>query len=290
MKVIPIALRNSSTRATFFRVQRKDGEVFGFTSCDTRPEFDGVVYGQGMSISNVRQSIDLNVNNGEVAWLPGGAVTEAALLTGVWDNCTYVHFEADWTDTSEVDIISVGGTGEVAEKEGRYVAETRGLKQVLRNPQGFATQVTCRARFADYPAPTRDNIRCRLDVEAWRVTGTITAVANRRSVTDSARTEADDWFGNGLFEVTSGENEGHARRVSAYAGGIFVFDHPFDYDFAEGDTYSAVAGCRGRHERNDENGPGGVSDCVDKFDNVHNFQGEPHTPGLDRVTQGAEDA
>ena len=290
MKTIPIALLGSSTRATFYRVQRRDGEVFGFTDCGAGVTIDGVDYAEGMTISTVRQSVDLNANNGEVSWLPGGIVTEADLLTGVWDNATYVHFECDWTDTSEVDIVSVGGTGEVHMKDSRYTAETRGLKQLLRNPQGFSTQATCRARFADYPWPTKDNIRCRLDVDAWRVSGEITAVASRRSVTDSTRTEADDWFGNGIFEATSGDNDGHARRIAGYAGGIFVFDHPFDFDFVAGDTYSAIAGCRGRHATDATTGDVITSDCRTKFDNVPNFQGEPHVPGVDQVTQGASDA
>jgi uncharacterized phage protein (TIGR02218 family) len=290
VKTTSIALLGSSTRATFYRVQRRDGTDFGFTDCGAAPTLEGIQYVEGMTISAVRQSLDLNANNGEVTWLPGGIVTEADLLTGVWDNAAYVHFECDWTNPDEFDVISVGTTGEVRIKDGRYASETRGLKQVLRNPQGFATQATCRARFADYPAPTQFNILCRLDVDAWRVSGEITAVTSRRSVTDSARTEADDWFGNGIFEATSGDNAGHARRIAGYAAGAFNFDHPFDFDFAPGDAYSAIAGCRGRHAIDMETLAVIVSDCRTKFDNVVNFQGEPHVPGVDQLTQGSGDA
>ncbi len=290
MKVIDIALLNSSTRADFIRVQRADGQVFGFTTCDVQPEIDGVTYGQGMDISVVEQTLDLAANNGEVYFLPGGVVTVADLLAGVWNNFTYVHFETDWVTPNDVapNIKSVGFAGEVMAKDGRYTAETRGLKQALRNPQGFATQVTCRARFADYPAPTKDNVRCMLDAADWQVTGEITTATSRRQVADAARTEADDWFGLGIFESTSGDNAGRARTITAYAAGVFTFDRPFDFDFVAGDTYQALAGCRKRHERTTDN-PAGLSDCLDKFDNVPNFQGEPHTPGVDAMTQGAGD-
>ena len=44
-----------------------------------------------------------------------------------------------------------------------------------------------------------------------------------------------------------------------------------------GDTFSIVAGCRKRLE-----------DCRDKFDNVLNFRGEPHRPGVDALTAAPE--
>lgn len=293
MKTIPIQLLNSNTRAMFIWVRRSDGQEFGFTSCDVRQVIpingNDILFGEGMNFSVVEQTIDLNANNGELTFIPNDVITVPDLLTGVWNNFEYLAFEADWVDPQDIDIISAGSSGEVQVKDGKYIAETRGLKQALRNPQGFATQATCRARFADYPTPTKPNILCTLDPADWTVTGTVTATDGRRSVTDSSRTEETDWFGMGIFEFTSGDNAGQGRLVSSYDAGVFVFDLPFDYQIQPGDAYKVIAGCRKRHDRTLDN-PTGVSDCLDKFDNVLNFQGEPHTPGGDKLTQGAGDA
>lgn len=293
MKVIPIALMNSNTRATFIWVRRADGAEFGFTSCDTKPVIpingNDIQFSEGMELSVVEQTIDLSANNGEVVFIPNDIVTVPDLLTGVWNNFQYLAFEADWVDPEDIDGITAGTSGEVRLEDGRYIAETRGQKQALRNPQGLSTQAPCRARFADYPAPTKPNILCRLDPAPYTVTGSVTDVQNRRSISDVTRTEAQDWFGMGILEFTSGNNMGHGRLVTNYEYGIFTFDVPFDYEIQEGDEYKAIAGCRKRHERTLDN-PEGVSDCLDKFDNVLNFQGEPHTPGGDKLTQGAGDA
>lgn len=279
MKTIPITLMNSNTRAMFIHVIRADGEQFGFTSCDVKPVILGVQYSEGMEFSAVEQSVDLNANNGEITFIPNDVVIVPDLLTGVWNNCRYVAFEADWVDPQDADIISAGTTGEVRIEDGRYITETRGLKQALRNPQGFTTQATCRARFADYPVPTKEFIRCRIDPNEWIETGTVTTATSRRSLIDSARTEDADWFVYGVFKFLTGENAEFSRVVKAYSSGMFTFDRPFDYVIEVGDTYEVIAGC-------DKT----LTTCRDKFDNVLNFQGEPHTPGADKMTQGAGDA
>lgn len=293
MRVIPIQLLQSNTRAMFIWVQRSDGQQYGFTSCDVQQVIpingQDILFSEGMDLSIVEQGLDLNVNNGEVQFLPNDIISVSDLLTGVWNNFRYIAFEADWVDPQDIDIISVGMSGEVKIADGKYTAETRGLKQPLRNPQGFSTQATCRARFADYPTPTKPNVLCRLDPEDWTVTGSVTLSPGRRSATDVARTEPTDHFGMGVFEFTSGQNTGLMRVVTTYEYSTFYFDRPFDYDIQEGDEYKAIAGCRKRHDRTLAN-PDGVSDCLDKFDNVLNFQGEPHTPGGDKLTQGAGDA
>ncbi len=102
--------------------------------------------------------------------------------------------------------------------------------------------------------------------------------------TDTARTEADDWFGDGVVTMTGGLNAGYARQVATFASGAFVLRLPFPFAVQVGDGYSAIAGCRKRHERTSLL-PAGVSDCIDKFNNILNFQAEPHLPGIDALTK-----
>lgn len=83
-----------------------------------------------------------------------------------------------------------------------------------------------------------------------------------------------DWYGNGVVRWTSGANSNMLCKVTAYnSDGTFTLQVPTPSDIEVGDTLAAVAGCRGRL----------LEDCRDRFDNVLNFQAEPHLPGVDAL-------
>lgn len=276
MKVINIQLLHSNRRALFLKATRQDGQVFGFSTTNKAIEIDEVVYGKGMDISTFQLTADLSVNNGEVSFLPDEEIVfKADLMTGVWNNFAYEVFESDWTDTTYINPITAGTSGEVSHKDDKYVVELRGLKQALANTQGQLTSVTCRARFADFPAPLKYNVLCRLDPADFTESSTVTTSPNRQSVTTGLG-QPDDWFRFGYFTATSGDNGGQSRQVRSFVAGLFIFDRPFDYDFAPGDTFDALAGC-------DKT----LATCRDKFENILNMQAEPHTPGVDAITRGA---
>lgn len=66
-----------------------------------------------------------------------------------------------------------------------------------------------------------------------------------------------------------------SQKVETFAGGVFTLALPMFATSVVGNTYSVVAGCHRRL----------VEDCFTKFDNVLNFQGERHLPGLDKVME-----
>lgn len=276
MKTIPIQLLNSSTRALFLKATRQDGQIYGFSTTDESLVIDDVAYGKGMDISTFQLSADLSFNNGEVSFLPDEEIVfKADLMTGIWNNFSYEVFEADWTDPSYKNPITAGTSGEVSHKDEKYVVELRGLKQALANTQGQLTSMTCRARFADYPAPFKYNVRCRLDPADYTDSSSVISSPNRQSVT-AGLFNPDQWFKYGYFTATSGENGGQSRQVRSFVAGLFIFDRPFDYDFAPGDTFDALAGCDKTLET-----------CKTKFNNILNMQAEPHTPGIDAMSNAS---
>jgi hypothetical protein len=94
-------------------------------------------------------------------------------------------------------------------------------------------------------------------------------------VRDSARAEALDYFTAGVITFTSGLNNGLSFKIKSHlANGTMTLDIPAVAALAVGNTYSVVVGCTKRL----------AEDCRDKFDNVLNFGGEPHLPGIDQVT------
>jgi uncharacterized phage protein (TIGR02218 family) len=296
VKTIPIALAPQysgagSTLAVCLKVTRADSTVIAVTSHDRDLTVSAVVYNaaHALDISSIVSSGNLSVDNLELKVFPeeGDDQLMLDIQTGLWDGATFELFEVNYLDpTDGIFPIKHGTVGEAQLDLGVYTIEFRSLTQPLQQPVGAVTSKTCRARFADHPSPVPDAV-CGLDVADWTEAGTLTGVTSRQVVTDSSRTEDADWFGNGTFRFTTGLNEGRERIVKSYAAGVFTFTRAFDEAIDVGDEYEAVAGCRKRHERTTAN-PAGVSDCLDKFDNVLNFQAEPHLPGVDAITKPPE--
>lgn len=285
MKTISIALRNefakgSTTRAWCWYLEQKGGAIFTVTTWARDLLIDGMVYSarEGVNPMAIESTADGAVSNSEISGaLSEDFVTEEQIVGGVWDNCYVAVFEVNARDlTMGRMALASGWLGEISCGRMDFKAEMRSLAQALQQPIGDLYQPMCRDELG--------GPHCMVDVEALRVTGTLTAVATRRTFTDAARGEASDWFGAGVFRVLAGPYTGTEMEVHAFAGGVFALSLPLPFDPYIGMAYSVIPGCRKRHERGGLN-PAGVSDCADKFENVVNFWGEPPSmfPGDNRI-------
>lgn len=283
-KTIPIALAAHyatpwHTVCSCVKVERTDGVTLGFNSTNRPLTVDGLVYEPGFDLSALASSESLSVDNIELRIVPDDATVPASdLRTGRWNSAQFTVFEVNYrAPTDGINILKVGKLGEVQTRRAYFVVEFRSLSQALQQTQGIYTSKTCRARLGD--------AKCGVDLGPFTTTGTITGADSASIFSDSGRTEDDDWFGEGVIQFTSGRNNGFRQKVRAFAaGGEFILSLPLPFTPEAGDTYSIIAGCRKRHDRTLDN-PDGVSDCLDKFNNVLNFQAEPHLPGLDALTK-----
>ena len=280
-KVVPAGLlsnyqSDSPTVAWAIKITRTDDEVYGWTSADRNATIDAVIYesAPGLSVASFASSAGLAVDNSELTVLADDTIiTRADILAGHWNNAAYLLFKYDWTDVSAgEEVISAGFLGELHPRSGAYVAELRGLQQYLQQPVGAASTKTCRARLGD--------ALCTKALGSFTHTGTVSHVTSKQVFRDTSRSEADDYFGEGLVTWTAGLNVGLTHKIKTYASATdtFTLMLPAIFDIQVGDTYSVVAGCR---KRLDE-------DCFTKFDNVLNFQGEPHRPTVDELTSSPE--
>ena len=113
-------------------------------------------------------------------------------------------------------------------------------------------------------------------VQANKVTGTITALFGNKRVFNSDRTEADDLFTGGLLTWITGLNFGAEMEVKTYLtlNGNFSLVLPMWFNLTVGDTFSIQLGCFKRLPE----------DCKAKFNNTHNFQGEPYVSQNFRIS------
>lgn len=263
----------TTTLAWCWKVTRKDGQVFGFTSVDKNLIYDGQLYmaATGFTPSAVEGQIDLAVPNLElVGLLDSESITVEDLLAGKWDGASVEIFEVNYADLTQGRmILQVGNIGNVTAGSSGFKAEGRGLSQFLQQPVGEVYTPACAANLGDS--------RCGVSLTALTEVGAVTAVESWREFTDSGRGEASDYWGGGVVEWLTGLNAGLRMEVANFAAGVFTLHMMMPYEVAVGDTYSVIPGCR---KRRDE-------DCFTKFNNVVNFRGFPDVPLNDKIIGNA---
>jgi len=266
-----------TTLATCWKLTRRDSTILGFTDHDRDISYDSILYtaATGFTPSAIANSANLQVDNLDVeGMLSTESITEADILAGIYDFAEIEIFQINYNDTTQ-GIIKMrrGWLGEVSLTRQHFVAEVRGLTQLLSQDIGEYFSPSCRATLGD--------ARCKIDMSLHTVSGSATSVTSRSSFTDSTRSEATALFTGGKLTFTSGANNGLSIEVKEYlhrtgTGGIISLSLPMPHAIAPGDSYSLQKGC-------DKS----IGTCHSRFANVVNFRGEPSVPGLDRMLETA---
>lgn len=279
MKNISAALRahlrsRSTTLCFCWKLTRRDGQIYGFTTTSRDVDFSGVTYRArtGFNRSAIVAGADLAVSNQELAGILDSVVlTEEDLLAGRWDHAHVEIFLLNWADTTMGALPLPGGRiGEVRQQRGRFHAEIRGLAQQLQQTIGRLFQPGCPHDLGDS--------KCTVDLALFTTDAIVTAVTDRRTFTASSLAQAAGYFDRGLVTWQSGcENTGLAMEVKEHtAGGALVLVEPMPYAISVSDSFAIYPGCAGRFDE----------DCVGKFANGVNHGGFRWLPGMDRITRG----
>lgn len=260
----------TTTLATCWSITRRDGVALYFTEHDQNLTIDGHSYvaTSGMSASAITSQAGLSVDNLEIeGMLSADAIREEDILAGRYDHAEIAVFLVNYLDPSAGKLhLKTGWLGEVTLRNQQFTAEVRGLSSLLQQSIGEVYTKTCRAQFCD--------ARCGLNLASYTVSGTVTASDAAHRFTDSARSEAADYFAYGVVTFTSGANAGLSMEVRDFGAGAFSLFLPMPHTIAVGDTYTASAGCDKSFET-----------CIGRFNNALNFRGEPHVPGTDKILE-----
>ena len=110
--------------------------------------------------------------------------------------------------------------------------------------------------------------------EAWTRQAVVVTVTDNRIFTiavDEPRA-VDDWFTYGAVVFETGENAGLAMEIKGWTQSTSLVELFLEMPFAVAvaDRLRLYAGCDKR-----------LTTCINKFNNVNNFRGEPYVPGQD---------
>jgi uncharacterized phage protein (TIGR02218 family) len=277
MRIVPAGLVDAETLslAHGWHITLTDGTVLGFTDHDEDIVIDGVTYlaASGYTASAIETSGALSVDNLEVeGMLEAPSITENDLRAGRWDFAEVEIFLFNWRDPDAGQAIQrYGHLGEVSAAGGRFRAEVRGLMQQLQQSMGQIYQPACRADFGD--------AQCGFNAATVTFSVAIESISSDgRTISSAALTQAAGYFDQGKAVFSDGPNVGHIAEVKSGVVGAITLQMPPPYEPEIGNTIAVTAGCQKRWNE----------DCKTKFDNLINFRGEPHLPGMNQVMQGAQ--
>ena len=262
----------ATTLCWCWKLERNDGQVFGFTDHDRPLAFDGVSYepASGFQSSRITSSTGLNVDNLDVMGaLVSGRLNEAELAAGLFDNARVSIYRVNWSSPDQRALMRKGNLGEVSRADDAFTAEVRGLAHLLNQPTGRIYQNGCDAELGS-PA-------CSINLEdaANRGTGTVISSGGKRTFNAEGLDAFDDgWFAFGKLRWTSGANAGremeiktHRKETASSAIGLWL---PMSEAISVNDGFIIYAGCDRQ-----------FATCREKFANGLNFRGFPHMPGND---------
>ena len=275
MRIVPAGLVDAETLslAHGWHITLTDGTELGFTDHDEDIVIDGLAYlaASGYTASAIESSGALSVDNLEVeGMLEAPSITEDDLRAGRWDHAEVEVFQFNWRDPTAGRIVQrYGHLGEVSAAGGRFRAEIRGLMQQLQQSLGQVYQPACRADFGDS--------KCKFDAASVTFDVAIESVSSDgRTLSSAALVQAADYFTQGKAVFSDGPNVGHIAEIKSSVPGAITLQMPPPYEPELGDTIAVTAGCQKRWD----------VDCRDKFDNLVNYRGEPHLPGMNQIMQG----
>jgi uncharacterized phage protein (TIGR02218 family) len=269
---------NTTSLAFCYRIERTDGQVFGFTSWGLDLTVDSEVY-EANTISKpttIKSSAGTGVDNLELeGGIKSDLITDSDLIEGEFDDALIEIFLVNGLDLSMGKIVMFSGfVGEVRQNEFSFFAEARSLIQRATQEVGSICMSTCRADFGDD--------KCGFDLESLSVTGfpvrvegtvdTVTSFLVFKS--DDLIGSPDGFFASGKVRFLTGNNAGRRMEVksSLAANGSIALQLPMPSPILVGDTFEIIAGCDKR-----------IETCQSKFGNPINFRGEPHMPGPNAI-------
>lgn len=265
-----------TTIAMLWKVTSTRGTIKTFTDHSENIVHDSLTYYSynGFSPTDFVNKSDFSVDSLDVMGvLTAGGLAEPDIAGGVWDNATVEIKLINYAGDLDADfmVLSEGRLGEISTQKISFTSELRGKAERLQRQAGELFSPNCRAVLGD------DRCQFVLSGGDFLISSVaVTGVTNRQTFSASSLTQANGWFAGGKVLFTSGSNDELEMEIKAFYNNTITLSLPLPYTISSGDTFQITTGCDKK-----------FSTCKEKFDNVVNFRGEPHVPGLDKVLETA---
>ena len=262
-------VREVTTSAYLWRLEREDGIAVGFTSHDRDLFIDAFRYraAPGMVLSSIVLSDNLETDHLEISGvMTSAAIAETDIVAGRWDGALLYISLVNWEqpDAEPLPLIC-GEFGEIVRSGDSFTVEMLGPSSFLNEPVAPLTSPTCRAEFGDR--------LCKINLHRHQREGLITSVSGDEiGINDLGGMAADFAFGSLRF--LEGTHCGISCTIIEGQGNVVRLADQLSRPVAIGTKILLTEGCNKT-----------FATCRDRFANSINFRGEPYLPGNDLLTR-----
>lgn len=259
--------RELDTVATFWRIYRRDGIMLAFTSHDRDLAFAGIRHraAPGMVPAAIRLTAELANDSAEAEGaLNHDTIREADLAAGLFDDAAIEIGAVDW-QSLEHHVLYTGRIGRIEENQSGFSAELRSGKDLLEQDLVPRTSPTCRAEFCGRG--------CGLSATRFTSVHPLAEIdLDRNRVRFDGVIAADHV--DGRLRFLGGAQTGIRFDIVDIDGYWLVLDRPL----VAGTPIATMAELRAGCDHT-------IATCAARFDNAHNFRGEPFLPGNDLLSR-----
>lgn len=268
-------------RADLWKITRRDGVVFGFTSWDSDFLWGGTVFHTCGSLQDSASESSSQIGETGSVTLTGlidtDLITDAELYGGLFDDAFVEAWVVSWgagPDVASPFRVAAGWMGKVTRGQASYEAEVLGPgTRLAQTAMVKFFQPGCRWAFGDAD--------CQVDADALTIGGiAATGSVGRYAVEFAPRSVPSETaiWSNGVLAWTSGKNAGVScqTEVIDWTSGILSLWDLAPFEAAPGDTFTLTPGCT--------YDTGGCK----VYGNYLNYGGFDHVPGPDSLQQNAD--
>lgn len=261
---------------TLWKLIRTDGFTLRYTDYTSDILFEGETFtpSDGLSASAKRKEANLETQNLEIIGIiSDDSIKHDDLRGGLYRNAVVEEQVIDFRHPYLGALITNQYTiTEVRYNVERWEAKVEGLKRKLRPKVGKLYARDCNNDLGDAV--------CRVDVQALSENGTVLVLTGagltERAIFDTTGlTEVDDFFTFGRLAWITGENAGIKSQVKKHIVGVATsieLFEPTPFAIAVNDQFNVEPGCDKLKDT-----------CINKFDNIVNYEGFPFIPSPDRI-------
>lgn len=274
-----------------WKITRRDGEVFRYTSHSADLDWAGYTWKACLSFQNSATQSSSEIGSAGDFTLDGivddDGVSEEALYGGLFDDAFVECWRVDWGNTgAPTRRLFAGWVGDISHGDDGVRMSVLGPSHRLgQNSITTVIAAACRWVFG--------STECGYDREALKLSGTVSAVVDRGSLEATLSGGDGGWYwNNGLLRFTSGVNAGQELEVKEVAFGSgatgtgtgtgtgsgatsIVLWKLAPLLFTAGDTFELLPGCDKAKD----------SDFgCQLYNNKINHGGFPDVPGEDALT------
>ena len=262
-------------RCMMWSIERRDGRSFYFTSHDRDIVWRDQTFKSCDSLMNTAAEASAVIGDiGDVALkgiISDDSISEEDLFGGLFDDAFVEVWLFDWGSLRLTPKrVAAGWIGDVSHGEDGVDISVLTMGARL-DQQSITTPIAPACRFVF------GSTECGVDIEALKLTGTVTDVTNR--IVFAASLSAGDGglqWKNGSLLFTYGNNDEQLIEVKDvdFGAGVITLWSPAPLQIQVGDTFDLRPGC-------DKAFDGGC----DLYNNRINFGGFPDVPGNDEMTK-----